>query len=730
MSIFDNYLEKKFEPMKRQLKKDFKKELKKKTYEIEQQQQKIIDTEVEDPKWQTLTIGGIGLQEKSSTLLEEYMGWVYANISAIAEAVSEIKIQLFRMKANDEVEEVKEHPVLELLHRPNQYMTKREFIQLLTIYRLLTGESPIRIKNPKSPVELWPLDPLKLTPIIGKTADSFELIMKYEMTDDFNGEYKKVDLKPEEIIFIKNMNPRNKWRGYGVVEAAQNSIDTLQYSELYNLNFFKNSAVPFTVLYTDQKLNEQVRDRLRNSWNSSYKGVNNAFKTAILEAGLKVEKLQSSSKDMDFIEQQRFLRDKLMAMFKTTKVALGITEDVNRANAEASEYVFSKNSIRPKMAQFVESLNEYLLPIFDPKGELFLDFEDPVPLDRLALINEYSAAINKWMTPNEIRQLEGYPDLEGGDEIWQPLNLTTMSNPTPNTPEIQTTPKPTDEQPSANDATASPSPSLAPDEQQQEQPKMYRVLRVRKKKKVRDFSEQIASLKNRNIRLKLVKEELKKEIRKVLKSKIKTRKVEKMGPKYKDMSTKEDTDKYIKSIISNSDRLEKKMNDAMQWKYYQPQMQEIMRKLNRGTKLILRTSIKKIQKAVGDEFMFNETEYVNTGIDILTPLMKQILLEQGYEAILTVDPNMSYSLLDAARKYLNQKPTKIAKSITQTAYERVRNSLAEGIQNGESIPELKVRVLEEYKPQLKNEYGENYTIAGITTTGFIVPKGIVPQFSM
>ncbi len=388
--------------------------------------EKLINQDT-DPQWKTISINGMGLQEKSATLLEEYMSWTYANISAIAEAVSEIKIQLFKLKNNDEVEEVKEHPVLELIHRPNQFMTKKEFIQLLTIYRLLAGESPIRLKGKGLPTELWPIDPLNFKPIIGKTTDAFELIVGYEFSNTFNGEFKIINLKPEEVIFIKNMNPRNKWRGYGVVEASQNSIDTMHYSEQYNLNFFKNSAVPFTVLYTDQKLTSETINKLKNNWTSNYQGINNAFKTAVLEAGLKVERLQTSSKDMDFIEQQRFLRDKLMAMFKTTKVALGITEDVNRANAEASEYVFTKNCVRPKMAQFVESLNEFLLPIFDPKGELFLDFEDPVPQDRTALINEYSAAFNKWMTPNEIRKLEGFPDLEGGDEIYQPISLTPMS---------------------------------------------------------------------------------------------------------------------------------------------------------------------------------------------------------------------------------------------------------------------------------------------------------------
>ena len=654
--------------------------------------EKLINQD-DDPQWKTISLSGFGLPEKSSTLLEEYISWTYANISAISEAVADIDFELYKVQGDD-VKEVKEHPILELLHRPNQSMTKREFIYLLQTYRLLTGESPIRIRKEGDEIkELVPINPLKLTPVIGKTADGFEMVIRYDYIDETNGKINKIELEPEEVIFIKNMNPKSVWRGYGVVEAAQGSIDTMHYSELFNQTFFKNSAVPYTVLSTDQKLSESVKERLKNSWDASYKGPKNAFKTAVLEAGLKVQKLQQTSKDMDFIEQQRFLRDKLMAMFKTTKIALGITEDVNRANAEASEYVFAKNCVKPKMAQFVESFNEFLLPLLDDSDKLFLNFVDPVPKDRAAKVTEYTAAVDKWKTKNEIRDMEGDLPLEGGDEIWQPLNLTTMSNPMPNTPEMQTTPKPTEEQDK-------------PDEEQEELEQLgykivkvgnqfYRVLKVKGKKQLSpDLKEKVIALKNRNIRVKQMRESLKKTIKKILKSKIKPKSVPKYKPKYNNMKTKADTDLFTRSIMGNSDRFEKKLNDIMKWKYYQPQMEEIMRKLGKGTKFIL---TKKIEKKIGDEFMWNKSKYVATGIDLLTPVLKDILIIQGGEAMLTVDSTMSYVLLDAARKYLSSKPTKISKTVTDTSYERIRSSLADGIKADESISELKDRVMEGYK---------------------------------
>lgn len=692
--LINNYIEIKIKPIEQKLKREFRRELKKKDEEIKAlsvPKEKLIDNsdDVEDIRWKTLSFGGL-TEVKSISLLEEYVSWTYANVTAIAEAISSVKFELYKYNAElDETEEVKEHPILEILNRPNKYMTRREFIKLLYSYYLLTGEAPIRIRKPAGnlpnnikslPYELWPVDPTNLIVKVGKTADYFELITGYTLTDFSTGKLNKTELKPEEIIPIKNINPKNKWRGLGVVEAAQGSIDTLHYSEAYNLNFFKNSAVPFTVLYTDQKLNAQIIDRLKNNWTSNYQGVKNAFKTAVLEAGLKVEKLQTSAKDMEFLEQQRFLRDKLMAMFKTTKIALGIVEDVNYASAVASEYVFMKNCIKPKMSQLIDSFNEFLLPLFDPSGEYFLDFEDPIPQDREKTILEYTSGVNKWLTVNEIRDKEGLPSLDGGDEIYQPITLQPIGT---------SLPAPVNEP--ANEPLSEPNAAG-----NQNEPKFYRVLRLEGKRKPRkDLSEQITALKNRNIRLKLLKEEFKKEITKFVKEKL----VPKPIPhtqKYKDMRTKRDIDLFVKSITGNSDRFEGKMNRKMAAEYYNPQMNEILLKLNKGTKFFLKRS-KNIEKQIGDEFMFDQKKSVKTGINLMTPLLQEILLEQGREAMLTVSQTVAYSLLEEARKYLNQMPPKLAKTITETAYTRVRSSLAEGIKAGESIDQLKTRVVSEYQ---------------------------------
>ena len=656
----------------------------------EEKVDELLTIKQDDGLWKVISDGSLGISPnwKMNEFLKEYISWVYANVTSIAEAVSAIKIKLYKFNEN-KVDEVLEHPILELINQVNPFMTKSDFIFNLQANLSLTGEAPIRLKrkNPKNmreePSELWPINPIKLKIFTGKTKDGYELLQKYQLTEVIDQKTIVIDLNPWEVVFIKNINPNNQWRGVGVVEASATSIDTLNYAENYNLNFFRNAAVPYTVLYTDQKLSKDIIERLKNSWNVEYQGYKNSFKTAVLEAGLKVERLQTSAKDMEFLEQQRFLRDKLMAMFKTTKIALGITEDVNRANAEASEYVFMKNCIRPKMQKLIEYLNEFLVPVFDKRGELFLDFVDPVPQDRTSKVAEYTAAVDKWMTKNEIREEEGLPPLEGGDIIYQPLNL----------------------QPIGTEAPIEP----------------IKFVSIGKRK--RDFSEQIAKLRNRNLRIKQIKEQIR-QVAKMIILKQKPKEVKKDSKYNGNVKEKAMIDLYIKSLQSNQIKFEDKMSEELNKNYFEQQLKDIEKKLNKkGLDFIVKRPKAILIKQVGDEYMFDEKKYVKTGIDLLTPFIEEILLIQGQEALDFLNLDMTYDLLEEARKYLNQEPVKLSKTMTETAYNRARNSLAEGIKAGESVPKLVKRVQAEYN-DIKKYHAENIARTEVTrATNFAAIDG-------
>lgn len=358
----------------------------------------------------------------SSKLLETYAEWVYANVSALGEEVSKLEPQLFKtvLKGGTmDLEEVDSHPLLDLLDRFNDSTTRSDAFYVTETHLELTGDAFYLVEGPKSqPTNLFILQPDHMELKLGDYRDSSSRLIdgyKYSVTVD--GKSQEVNYAPDEIIHIKVPNPKNPYRGQSVVEAAAKTLDTDEATTEALINFFRNGMIANFALTTEQRLtSDQIKD-LQAQIRSARTGVRNAFKVPILSGGLDVKQLQMSNKEIELIELEKWFRDKIMAMFKNTKTSLGITEDVNRANAEASQLSWKRNVVIPKMARITDALNEFLVPRYG--DNLILGFKDPIPEDRGTKAKELVELVTSGiLTVDEAREeLEYEPITEGDTEI-------------------------------------------------------------------------------------------------------------------------------------------------------------------------------------------------------------------------------------------------------------------------------------------------------------------------
>jgi len=372
------------------------------------------------------SVFGEGIIGKEKRFLDAYKGWVYACVNVIAEEVGAMRLRLMEggMHDDEEDEEVFEHQALEVLHRPNPLMTGSELLSITSSHLDLDGNAFWYILRNESGmiVEVYPLRPDRVN-LIQDVKEPLSL--KGYIYNQEGGS--RIPLELDEVLHFKNFHPAAKYpfpdRGMGVVEATALTIDTDEFAREWSRNFFLNSARPDGVLTYEGDLDADEFERLKAEWTTEHQGVRNAKKTAILKSGMKYEILGFSQKDMEFIEQRRWTRDEILAMFRVPKTILGITEDVNRANAEASNFVFGLRVLKPRFTKIVEVLNEFFLPLFDDGEGFFFTFDSPVPEDREATIREYVAGMDRWLTRNEIRMREGLPETEEGDTFFAPFGL-------------------------------------------------------------------------------------------------------------------------------------------------------------------------------------------------------------------------------------------------------------------------------------------------------------------
>lgn len=352
--------------------------------------------------------------------LKAFVGYVYTAVGAISQEVASIDLHLYKVKyvgGQPKTQEIFEHEILSVLHYVNQLSTLYEIVEATQIYLELTGEAfwvVLRDATGK-PSEFWLLRPdwVKVVPSKTDVIDHYVYHAGGLAAD-------KVDIPKENIIPFKYFNPLNPYRGKGPTQAAAMPFDILNFAQEYNRNFFFNSAIPSLVFSSEQKISEAMIKRFLNQWQSTFGGRSKSNKIAFLGNGMKMDKATTAAKELDFNEQMKNLRDDVLAVYKVPKTVLGLTEDVNKANAQATTAAFMERVITPRMRRFVDSLNEFFVPMFTgDDNSLFLDFTDPAPEDVELKLKRYeNGRQNTWLTPNEIRMEENLEPIEGGDDLF------------------------------------------------------------------------------------------------------------------------------------------------------------------------------------------------------------------------------------------------------------------------------------------------------------------------
>lgn len=347
------------------------------------------------------------------------IGWLFGVVSKIASALADVDWKLYRINKTGVDTEVKTHPILSLLHMANPFQTGLEVMELTSMYVDLTGEAfwVIQRNQLGVPAEIWLVPPSRM-----KVVPSSKDFIKGYVYEHGN---QQVPFHVEDVIHIMMPNPYDIYRGIGYVQAMSVELDAEMYANRWNRNFFANSARPDGAIVVPGRLPEADFERLRKQWNEKHQGVGRAHKTAVLQGGADYKQISLSQTDMDFAQLRKMSRDNILGIFGVSLSVMGISESVNRANAEAGEYTFARWVVRPRLTRIREKLNEQLVPQFDKN--LRLDFEDPVPENVEFKLKKVESGIkNGVLTVNEGRTALGFPEVSGGNVFLIPLNLISQ----------------------------------------------------------------------------------------------------------------------------------------------------------------------------------------------------------------------------------------------------------------------------------------------------------------
>lgn len=581
-----------------------------------------------------------------------YTGWVFLAVSSIAQEVAGINLKLFKEDSKGNVEQVFKHPALDLLKKVNDYMTQYDLFERLQSNMELQGN------------EYWfvtyqgntPNTILPLPPTsVTPIAGKFEYVVGYKYTVD--GEVFNVPRK--HIIHFKQFNPLSDIIGLSTLEAARIAADTDYSAKIYNKKYFDNDARPDVILQFEETLTEDQQKRILEKWQQNHSGPSRQFKTAVASGGLKIESFQISQRDMEFLEGRKFNRDEIMAIFRVPLAVAGFTGNETYASAKAATYSFGARTVDPKMNRIDNTLNEFYLKLFPDTEGMYFEHVSPVLEDRDLVLKGYESGLkNSWLSINDVRRMEDLPLIKGGDAVRGPLNIVDIGEPVEGK-------------------------SIAP---------------------VKPISK-IAS-------------DLAKAIIKGLPEK-KEEKIEEPKKKYHpDMDGK--TEEEIKRF-ERTGTYRAKARDERGLEY-ERRFASVLKELWSGQvqRAINNLRIQlnsKNWKANGPNVIDQDRE-VATTIDLMTPLMTDITEAEGMSALefLGIFGDEAIVLTPKIQEFIKGNTKKFAGEVTKVTSQKIRATIAAGIEKGEALADLEKRILEStaFSPARAEKIARSETIRAQT----------------
>ena len=348
---------------------------------------------------------------------------VYACIKVLAESLGQLPLITYERTVDGRVLPALKHPAYDLLaNQPNEYQTIVEFLEMMVCHLNLRGNSYAYINRTRSGqvVELLPLHP---DTVNVRMENGWNLTYQITLND---GGMKTVDRS--EILHVRGLT-LNGWLGIAPIAYARESIGLALATEKFGSQLFRNGAKMGGVLSHPGKLGDIAYERLKNSFDEATSG-ENSHKTALLEEGMKWEKMSMTADDSQFLETRKYQRSEIAGVFRVPPHLIGDLERTTFANIEQQSIDFVQNGMQPIANRvekalirdvFTKEERSRFFPKFDMSELLRGDAKTQAEADNIGVLGG-------WLTRNEARIKRGYNPIDGLDEPLMPLNMIELND--------------------------------------------------------------------------------------------------------------------------------------------------------------------------------------------------------------------------------------------------------------------------------------------------------------
>lgn len=346
---------------------------------------------------------------------------VYACVNTISKSLASLPLKLYRRR-NDGGKDVADgHPLYSLLHdAPNDEMTSGDFRRAVQANASLRNSGyAYVVRNGMGQVaEVYPISNSDVT--VERDERTREL---YYLV---NGERTPKD----KILHIRGLT-LNGVSGIDTVSVARESIALSVALQDHGARFFPNAATPSIAIEFPSHMNDAQLKDFAERFDRYNTGNANAHRRLLVHGGAKlVNRNMVNNQQSQFLEARKYQDAAICQVFGVPQIKAGILENNHYATSEQESLNYVVDTLRPWCIQWEQTMNHRLLTERE-RGRYFFEFglEGLLRGDHAA-----RAALLKVLfemgilTRNEIRSLENFNPVQGGDKFFVSQNVKMLDS--------------------------------------------------------------------------------------------------------------------------------------------------------------------------------------------------------------------------------------------------------------------------------------------------------------
>lgn len=304
----------------------------------------------------------------------------------------------------------------------------QEVLQMNLIYM---GDAFLRViglgNEPKgNPRELWPL-----------LSGEVDVRFRNDLSMDISTEYTQGNLEDlvyydahekkvyerEEIIHIREPNPRSHIRGLSWLQAAEKKLQLNQQMEKYKTKVFSHGQFTSFNIHTPDHLSQEQKDEYRRDFMEVYPGVENLGLPLMTYGGFEAKPLSWSPADLKILEADRYNAAAIATMMGMPPELMGyLIETKNVATYKTAKIQLLEFTVIPAAERLNRRISAELWP--DGSHRIRVN-KDNIP-DFRKSSEELAQAF--WLTPNQRLTAQGHPTSDDPrmDQLYFPGTLMPL----------------------------------------------------------------------------------------------------------------------------------------------------------------------------------------------------------------------------------------------------------------------------------------------------------------